>query len=120
MKTPQQQKGAYGESLAVRLLEQKGYEIVIRNYRYKKGEIDIIAKQDAKMLVFVEVKLRSYTAYGLPEEGVSESQQNLIMTTAEYYIEDINWEHDIRFDIVAIQLRQELPPFIDHFQDAFY
>lgn len=125
MKTPQQQKGAQGEDLAVTFLTKKGYEIVVRNYRYKRGEIDVIAKKvsddlKSKLLVFVEVKLRSYDAYGLPEETVSENQQNLIMTTAEYYIEEINWEYDIRFDIVAIQLRRGLPPLISHFEDVFY
>ncbi|OJJ17808.1 YraN family protein [marine bacterium AO1-C] len=120
MKTPQQQKGAQGENLAVQFLQKKGYEIVVRNYRYKRGEIDIIAKGIHQTLVFVEVKLRSSDAFGLPEEMVSENQQNLIMATAEQYIEESNWQHDIRFDIVAIQLPKGQAPKITHFEDVFY
>ncbi len=120
MKTPQQQKGTLGENLAVRFLRQKGYEILFRNYKYGRKEIDIIAKDSEQTLVFVEVKLRSSDAYGTPEETVSTKQQNRIMAAAEHYIEHTNWEHDIRFDIIAIQLRQGLPPMINHFEDAFY
>lgn len=119
MKTPQQQKGKYGEDLAVAWMQKQGYTIVARNYRYKRGEIDIIAKI-ADLLVFVEVKLRSSDSFGLPEESVSENQQNLIIHTAEQYIEEVDWEHDIRFDIVAIELKPQQSPQITYFEDAFY
>lgn len=119
MKTPQQHKGQQGESLAAKFLQQKGYEIIVQNYRYRRGEIDLIAQKE-QLLIFVEVKLRSSVAYGLPEETISENQQNLIMTTAEHYIEQNDWLHDIRFDIVAIQLSQNKLSEIIHFEDAFY
>lgn len=119
MKTPQQQKGKYGEDLAVALMQKQGYTIRERNYRYKRGEIDIIA-QTTDTLVFVEVKLRSSDSFGLPEESVSENQQNLIMQTAEQYIEETDWEGDIRFDIVAIELKPQQSPQITYFEDAFY
>ncbi|EAY31138.1 YraN family protein [Microscilla marina] len=119
MKTPQQKKGKYGENLAAAFMQNKGYTLLERNYRYKRGEIDIIA-QTGDVLVFVEVKLRSSDNFGLPEESVSENQQNLIIQTAEQYIEEIDWESDIRFDIVAIELKSHQSPQITYFEDAFY
>ena len=62
-------KGKEGEDMAARFLIEKGFEIVERNYRYKRSEIDLIVKKD-KWLVFVEVKLRSSDLYGYPEDFV--------------------------------------------------
>lgn len=119
MKTSQQKKGQYGEDLAANFLQQNDYELVMRNYTYKRGQIDMIVKTSG-VLVFVEVKLRSLNDFGLPEETVTENQQNLIIQTAEEYIEANNWEGDIRFDIIAIELKANLSPQITHFEDAFY
>ena len=119
MKTSQQKKGHYGEDLAANFLQQNGYEAVIRNYTYKRGQIDMIVRANG-VLVFVEVKLRSSDDFGLPEEAVTQNQQNLIIQTAEQYIEENDWEGDIRFDIIAIEIKANLPPQITHFEDAFY
>lgn len=48
--------GQLGENIACHFLAKKGYEILLRNYRCRKGELDIIAKNKEKVLVFVEVK----------------------------------------------------------------
>jgi len=108
-------KGKYGEDLAVSFLEKKGFEIAERNYRFARGEIDLIGILDNKLLVFFEVKFRRGNAYGEPESFVSKAQQKLIIQGAEDYIYAIDWHKDIRFDIISI-VQDE----IVHFEDAFY
>lgn len=110
-------KGKYGESLAKNFLEKQGYEILEENYRYRKGEIDLIALWKNELLVFIEVKLRKTDHFGNPETFVFPGQQRLIMEAAENYIFDINWKKDVRFDIMAIaQDSGELW----HIEDAFF
>ncbi|GAB4040442.1 YraN family protein [Spirosoma jeollabukense] len=110
--------GKQGELEAVQYLQQKGYEIMTRNYRYQHAEIDLIAKK-GKLLVFVEVKTRTNLSYGNPEEFVSYTKAKLVMKAAENYIFANDWLHDIRFDIVAVTLAgNELR--INHIEDAFF
>ena len=110
--------GKQGELEAVRYLQEKGYEIMTRNYRYQHAEIDLIAKK-GKLLVFIEVKTRTNLSYGNPEEFVSYTKAKLVMKAAEHYIFANDWLHDIRFDIVAVTLAgNELR--INHLEDAFF
>jgi len=108
-------KGKYGEDLAVSYLEQKGFELLERNYRHSHGEIDLIVLWKNELLVFVEVKLRKSNSYGEPEVFVSRAQERLIIQTAEHYIYATNWHKDIRFDILAITGER-----VTHIEDAFY
>jgi len=93
--------GREGEDDAVDYLTKKGYRILRRNYRFGRGEIDIIA-EDGDTLVFVEVKSR-IGGIGLPEEAVTERKRRQLATVAEGYLmkHDIG-EKDCRFDVVAI------------------
>jgi putative endonuclease len=109
--------GTEGERLAREYLKGKGYEILAQNYRSGKSEIDLVV-QKGKTLVFVEVKTRSRTDFGMPEDWVNEHQAEKIIEGAEDYIEDRNWEGDIRFDIISIIIKSV--PEIEHFEDAFY
>ncbi|GAB3891485.1 YraN family protein [Spirosoma agri] len=110
--------GKQGEAEAVRYLQDKGYEIMTRNYRYQHAEIDLVARK-GKILVFVEVKTRSNLSYGNPEEFVSYTKSRLVMKAAEHYVFAHNWLHDVRFDIVAVTLAgSELR--VRHIEDAFY
>ena len=77
--------GDKGEDLAVKLLEDSDYEIVERNYRFGKGEIDIIAK-DKDTLVFVEVKTRKNLEFGPPELAITMNKQRQIKKIAEAYL----------------------------------
>lgn len=99
-------------------LRQKGYKILERNYRHGKSEIDLIAKGEG-LLIFVEVKTRSSNTFGFPEEFVSENQQKAIIRAANHYVEEIDWKGDIRFDIMAIIVKQTVMQ-IEHLKDAFY
>ena len=109
--------GKNGEDTAARHLLAKGYHVIERNWRYKRSEIDIIAEKEG-VLVFVEVKTRSYVAYGHPEESVDEKKANKIMEGAEEYIFKVDWHGDIRFDVIAIHLEGNGHKLF-HFEDAF-
>lgn len=102
--TSTRERGAAGEEAAVNFLKQNGYEIVERNYYFRRGEIDIIAK-DGPVLVFVEVKSRRSSAFGAPEESVTPKKQELLRRTAEGYVTERGIQDtECRFDVVSILL----------------
>lgn len=114
--------GNRGEELAVEFLISKGFKILERNWRHRKAEIDIIA-QDEHALVFVEVKTRTSSNYGQPEAFVSNKQEELIFGAAQSYMEQENYGWEIRFDIVAILVKEntEWKNYdIKHFEDVFH
>ncbi|HSZ24213.1 MAG TPA: YraN family protein [Cytophagaceae bacterium] len=106
--------GKEGERKAIEYLTRKGWVILAQNYRYKRGELDIIGLEN-EVLVFVEVKYRKSNRFGFPEDFVDDHKVKMIRTTATNYIEEKNWLKDIRFDIISITDREELK----HFRDAF-
>jgi len=110
--------GKKGEDEAVKYLTGKGFEILERNFRFGRNEVDIIARLE-NLLVFIEVKMRSSNLFGYPETFVSDSQVERILDTAEEYQHRINWSGDIRFDIISIE-KEDLKSKITHFEDAFH
>lgn len=111
--------GAKAEQLAAHFLAQKGYEIVCTNYRFKKSEIDIIALHMG-CLVFVEVKMRKNALFGYPEQFVTPRKQQQIRKAADEYIFTTHWQHNIRFDIIAITGKLSSKQVdIQHFEDVF-
>ncbi len=111
--------GNTSEKLACEWLQSRGYEFVQGNYRYKHAEIDLIMKHGG-ILVFVEVKFRSGTGYGYAEEFVDYKKRQLIIRAADNYIYEIDWHHDIRFDIVGVYKDRRGQIAFKHFPDAFY
>jgi putative endonuclease len=111
--------GAHGESLAVTFLKNKGIKILVRNYRQKTGEVDIIA-QDGKWLVFVEVKTRKSLRFGQPYEAVTHKKQVQISRVALDYITR-NKLHDrpVRFDVISILLQADGNADIQHLPNCF-
>lgn len=112
-----QKTGKAGEEAAAKYLEQKGYEILDRNWHYGKYEIDLIARQKDE-LVFVEVKTRNYK-YVLPEYAVGKMKQTNIRKGAEAYMHLNSCECAVRFDIIAIIPDTEKDD-IFHIEDAFF
>ncbi len=111
--------GSKGEDLATDFLITKGYEILERNWRFKRAEIDIIARHEEK-LIFIEVKTRSYSYYGEPESFVDNKKKRLIADAASQYMKKINYDWAIRFDIIGILIEKDKKPIISHFEDAFF
>ncbi len=104
MPNRRQRLGKRGEGLAVRYLEEYGYTILERNFRTRQGEIDIVA-QKGDYLVFVEVRTRSSSTYGPPEESITQLKKAHLIATAEEYLqvrgqEETEW----RIDVIAIEV----------------
>jgi len=110
--------GKKGEELATRLLEEKGYHILERNWRWGKEEIDIIAR-DGNFLVIVEVKTRSSGDYASPESSVTKIKQRTLIRAANAYCRYKGHQGEVRFDIISIIIGPDGEE-INHIDDAFY
>ena len=117
--TIQQLHGSWGEDEAARFILTAGMVILERNWRYKRAEIDIIARE-ADILVFIEVKVRGNTDFGRPEEMVNRRKQRLLIDAAMAYMRSVNHEWEIRFDIISIVGKPGGKAQIAHFRDAFF
>ena len=112
--------GKLGEQLAAKYLEENGYQIAAKNYRAGRGEIDLIAWKGEKLLVFFEVKTRSTDSGPGPEEAITPKKQRLIARVAGAYMEEINYDWEIRFDTIAIKVRNGELVDLVHVEDAFF
>jgi putative endonuclease len=107
-----------GEAIAALFLRLKGYRIEARNWRCPLGEIDIVA-WDRDTLVFVEVKARTGTSAGAPEEAVNARKQARLIQLAQAYLSRRRGEMPpCRFDVIAVERRRPLPR-IRHLRAAF-
>ena len=110
--------GTLGEDAAAALLESKGFRIVARNHRTRRGEVDLIA-DDGQVLAFVEVKTRATDAFGGPAGSVSlRKQQRFVLAARDFLSRWQGPERAVRFDVVAIV---DAPggPAVEHIPDAF-
>lgn len=113
------ESGKKAEEMAAAWLQGKGYELIETNYRYKHAEIDLIMKHRG-LLVFVEVKYRSGTGFGYAEEFVDYTKKKLLVKAADAYIHEVEWQKDIRFDIVGVYRDRSGAINFRQFEDAFY
>jgi len=115
-----QMLGKIGENLAANFLISKGFEILERNFRTDSGEIDLIVR-DSNQIVFVEVKTRTSTNYGMPEEAVTlKKQQHLINSAQEYIDNHAAGLENYRIDVISILMKPEKHhnPEIEWFENA--
>lgn len=111
------QLGKDGEDAACRHLKQLGYAIRERNWRVERHEIDIIAEND-EFIVFVEVKTRTSSQWGNPEDFISKTQMKRIVAAADFYLKEKDIEKDARFDVIAV-VSSKGGFEIEHIDDAF-
>lgn len=107
--------GTAGENLAINYLQNKGYVILEKNYRFGHNEIDIICEKKG-VVVFVEVKTRTTDEFGAPIETIDRSKVNKITDTAEAYLckRNLFGKCKSRFDVIGITKDN-----IEHIEDAF-
>jgi len=111
--------GDLGEAIATKFLRDRGMEILETNYRFERGEIDIVGRE-GEILVFVEVKLRHNDSYGDAEYAVTSRKQRQLKRVAEgYYHERELQSQECRFDVVAIMMHDRKPE-IRYYKNAFY
>lgn len=111
--------GKAGEDAAAAFLRKSGYEILARNYRAERGEIDIIVQKD-RTLVFVEVKTSRNHLFGPPETWVDLRKQKQVGKIAQIYLmrETPDFE-TCRFDVIGV-LAHDGRMEIHHIEDAFW
>ena len=109
-----------GESLAAKHLTARGGKILARNYRARRGEIDIIV-QDGEFTVFVEVKTRRSLKFGMPQAAVTLQKQRQISKAALAYLQAENLlDAPCRFDVIAIHLSRQLEVLrLEQIENAF-
>jgi putative endonuclease len=110
--------GEKGEFLASRHLEEKGYEIKFRNWRFRHLEIDLIA-QKSGFIIFVEVKTRSSSFMGEPEMAVTKKKQGQLINAAAAFFRETECILESRFDIVSVLITPKGDK-IKHIESAFY
>ena len=110
--------GKKGEQLAVNFLLKNNYDIVERNYRFDKAEVDIIAKKD-NILAIIEVKTRSTTDFGDPQDFVKPKQIQRLVKAVDEYVTTNDLDVEVRFDIIAI-VKEGKGFNIEHLENAFY
>lgn len=110
--------GRKGEDIAATYLDKNGYQILYRNYRTRNGEIDIICRR-AGTVIFVEVKTRTNTTFGFPEESITRNKQDHIRKVALEYLKAFNHPfNEVRFDVIGIMVEKGVPS-INHLEGAF-
>ncbi len=110
--------GKDGESAAIRYLESSNYNVIEKNFRCKKGEIDIIA-EDMKTneYCFIEVKTRSSKEFGTPALAVNKAKQRKITLTTRLYVLKNKLQNSfIRFDVIEVYKKDKF--YINHLKNC--
>ena len=109
--------GDRAEDQSARFLERHGLKVLVRNFRCRGGEIDLICR-DGKALVFVEVRLRRNACFGGAAASISQGKQRRIILAARHYLAaNAKNDADCRFDCLLLDGNPEHP--IEWIRDAF-
>ncbi len=119
MKSDKTSLGRRGEDLACNYLKNKRFNIVDRNFRCPKGEIDLIVRKD-KAFRFIEVKYRRTPHFGLPQDSVVERKQRRIRNAAVWWLMKrfLPLDSEIHFDVIAITELHNKTHY-EYIEDAF-
>ena len=111
--------GRDGEAAACELFQGLGFEVVDRNYRSGRGEVDLVARR-GETLVFCEVKTRRSDQWGLPAEAVDPGKQARLRRLAAAWLAERKPGYaEVRFDIVSVIVRDSNRYEVTHIPDAF-
>lgn len=112
--------GKWGEDEAALYYEDRGYEILERDWKVGKRDIDLIAlTEDKDTLVFVEVKTRQNNDLQEPEEAVDVKKMRNLAIAANAYVKLRGLDMDVRFDIISVIGKCSCVESIECFEDAF-
>jgi putative endonuclease len=110
--------GKKGEALAISYLEANGFGILHQNWRYGRYEVDVIAHKE-NVLHFIEVKTRSTSVFGRPEESVGEKKiNNLMNASEEFQFRHPEWKR-VQYDVLSIQLHNNGEPEYFFIEDVY-
>lgn len=108
--------GKEGEAFALNYLERNNYQILEKNWRKSHLEIDIIGKKGNTLVIF-EVKTRTY-AHAEPADALSRKKEKFLINAADFYIQGLDWDPDVRFDLLFIG-KNDGQFNLQHIEDAF-
>jgi len=113
-------RGQAAEERAARYLERRGYRLLSRNYRTRRGEIDLIAEQRGE-IVFVEVRSRADERHGSPAESVDWRKRRKLIRAAQAYLFEIGGgDHPCRFDVITLVTESAgIGEQVLHYENAF-
>ncbi len=117
-KTSKQITGQLGEDIAADFLNKQGFQMLHRNWRSGRSEVDIIASNN-NSIHFIEVKTRSDKNFGLPEGKVNTAKLNQLKLAASAYLQQHPQWKNIQFDIISINLAKDKMPEIFLIEDVF-
>ena len=110
--------GKQGEQVAADYLREKGFKILVRNWRFKHKEVDIIAFHN-DFLVVIEVKTRTSSGWEHPRESITPSKIRFLVHATEAFVMQNNIDQKIRFDVVSVMPCENGKWEIEHIENAF-
>ncbi len=126
MRIDKKQIGKFGEAEAEKLLIEKDFTIITKNYYGTHGELDIVALDiKNQSIVFVEVKTRKSKEFGLASESIGKSKLKSLVLTAKQFLLKNPTEYQIRFDVIEVYYQNDgegnpITAEINHIENAFF
>ena len=111
--------GDRGEAEVARYLRRKGYTLLASQWRCRFGELDLVARDRRGTVCFVEVKLRSAGAIGLPREFVDVRKQERLRTAAAAYLSTHDIDAPARFDVAEVYAENDGRLRVEYLENAF-
>jgi putative endonuclease len=120
MNSPTQVEGSAWEDIAAEHLAQQGLQVIARGYRCRGGELDLVC-EDGDQLVIVEVRARRHTSHGGAAATVNWRKRRKIIFAARHFLmtHPDRYDAPVRFDVVAIDNKDDAKPTIDWITNAF-
>lgn len=120
MISARQLRGCRAEDLAREYLESRGLEVVLRNFRRRRGELDLVLR-DGGTLVIAEVRTRARADYGGAAASVDAFKQRRIVRAAQQLLQQ---HRDLarmpaRFDVVVVHAPESDAPRVEWIRHAF-
>lgn len=111
--------GDRGEAEVAKYLRKKGYTLLASQWRCRFGELDLVARSRKGVICFVEVKLRSEGAIGLPREFVDAKKRERLRRAAMAYLAQHELDAPARFDVAEVYQQQGGALRIEYLEGAF-
>src|SRR5262245_36803721 len=111
--------GSAGEEAALAIYRERGFDLVARNWRCPIGEIDLVLRREA-LLVVCEVKTRRGSALGGPFEAVDARKQRKLRRLAQSFLASASVAYEVvRFDVASVCIDGAGRPAVELFEEAF-
>ena len=111
--------GDRGEAEVARYLRKKGFTLLASQWRCRFGELDLVARDKRGTVCFVEVKLRSQGAIGLPREFVDDRKQERLRIAAAAYLSTHDIDAPARFDVAEVYVENDGALRVEYLENAF-